>query len=234
MTSDTLNLSGARRIRKGPLRELAAEQIKELILTNQLRPGQSLAIGQLAEYLGVSHTPVREALAMLEREGLVRTPPYGKPVVTRIEPRDVQEVWDMRLVLERAAIEAAVSELSDDTLDEIERKLERARGDAEHGDYRAHYESDVGFHRAIVRSMDNQLFQDLVSQVEDRSIRIRTLVESIANEGDVVSIIDEHIDLLKTIRSRDRSAALDALMSHLEAGKRRTLRALDELRNGES
>lgn len=233
MTSDALELSGAGRIRKGPLRELAAEQIKELILTNQLRPGQSLAIGQLAEYLGVSHTPVREALAMLEREGLVRTPPYGKPIVTRIEPRDVREVWDMRMLLERAAIEAAVSELSDEALDEIERKLERARCDAKGGDYHAHYEIDVGFHHAIVKCMDNRLFLDLAGQVEDRSIRIRTLVESIANEGDVVSIVDEHIDLFKAIKSRDKDAALDALMSHLEAGKQRTLRALDELRNGE-
>jgi len=233
MTSHLLGLGGEGRIRKGPLRELAAEQIKELILTNQLRPGQTLAIGQLAEYLGVSHTPVREALAMLEREGLVRTPPYGKPIVTRIEARDVQEVWDMRILLERAAIEAAVSELSDETLDEIESKLDLARRDAENGDYHAHYEIDVGFHRAIVKSVNNSLFRDLVAQVEDRSIRIRTLVESIANEGDVVSIVDEHIDLLGAIKSRDTETAVTALMAHLEAGKQRTLRALDELRNGE-
>lgn len=233
MTVNPLDSSGGGRIRKVPLREQAAEQIKELILTNKLRPGQSLAIGHLADYLGVSHTPVREALAMLEREGLVRTPPYGKPRVTRIEAEDARQVWDMRMLLERAAMETAVSELPDETLNDIEKSLQRARSDADDGDYRAHYESDVAFHRAILACMDNDLFHDLAAQVEDRSIRIRTLVESIADRGDVLGIVDEHIDLVEAIRTRDAEVAVESLIEHLGAGKKRTLKALDELRNGE-
>jgi DNA-binding GntR family transcriptional regulator len=233
MTSDLLASSEAGGVIRAPLREQAAERIKHLILTNQLRPGQTLAIRQLANFLGVSHTPVREALAMLEREGLVCTPPYGKPAVTPIEAQDVREVWEMRMLLERAAVGAAVFSLSDSRLDELLKGLEKARLDAEQHDYQAHYESDLEFHRAIVECMDNGLFLDLAAQVEDRSIRIRTLVESTATEKDVVSIVDEHMLVLEAIKSRDADAALGLLMDHLEAGKERTLRALDALRNKE-
>jgi DNA-binding GntR family transcriptional regulator len=227
----SLQLShSAPKIDRAPLREQAAAQIKELIITNELRPGQSLAIGELADYLGVSHTPVREALAMLEREGLVRMPPYGSPSVTPVEAKDIREVWDMRLILERAVIGKAVSALSDQALDELERNLERARRDAHAADYRAHFKSDVALHRAILECKDSDLFLELATQVEDRSIRIRTLVEACASREDVVSIVDEHIGLLEALRNRDRDAAEQCLTAHLEAGKVRTLAALDKLR----
>ena len=230
--ANPLSSPSAMEIKKVPLREEATRLIKELILTNQLRPGQSLGIGQLADHFGVSHTPIREALGVLEREGLVRTPPYGKPEVTRIEAKDVREVWDMRLLLEQAAVEPAILGLSDELLDEMESHLYRARRAAMVADYRAHYESDVAFHRAILCCVENELFQDLAHLVEDRSIRIRTLVEATANEGDVVAIIDEHIDVLRALRARDERLARRCLIDHLEAGKKRTLAALEELRRG--
>lgn len=232
MKNNLLISEQAPRIQKAPLREQAAQQIKELILTNQLRPGQKLSIGQLAGYLGVSQTPVREALAMLEPEGLVEMPPYGKPCVTSIEAKDVREVWDMRLLLEGAAIDKATSSLSSQELDELRRDLEGARRDASASDYRAHYRSDLVLHRAILECVHNDLFLELASQVEDRSVRIRTLVEAVANEGDVVTIVDEHLGLVEALRTGDKDAARERLLAHLEAGRERTLAALDELRNG--
>jgi DNA-binding GntR family transcriptional regulator len=233
MTNNPLVSGNAPKIERAPLREQAAAQIRELILTNQLRPGQSLAIGRLADYLGVSHTPVREALAMLEREGLVIMLPFDKPRVTPVEVKDIREVWEMRLLLEKAAIDEAVLALSDQVLEEIGGQLERARRDAETSEYRAHYESDLALHRAILECVDNDLFLELAKQVEARSIRIRTLVEAIANEGDVVGIVDEHIDLLAALRARDRDAAREQLVAHLEVGMKRTLAALNELRSAE-
>ncbi len=229
--SNLLTLGGPPKVDRSPLREQAVHQIKELILTNQLRPGQYLGIEELAGYLGVSHTPVREALAVLEREGLVLKPPYGKPQVTPVDGKDVHEVWEMRLLLEGAAIEKATTTLSDARLGEIERDLMSARADAEASDYRAHYESDVALHQAIVGCVENELFRELAQQVEDRSIRIRTLVEAVANEGDVVEIIDEHIELVRALTARDKDAARERLIAHLEAGQERTLAALDALRD---
>ena len=232
MVNNSLLSNRAPRIQRAPLREQAAAQIKELVLTNQLRPGQTLVIGELADYLGVSHTPVREALAMLEREGLVEMPPYGKPRVTRIEAEDVRDVWEMRLLLESSVIDEAVSRLSDELLNELEGDLTRARQNADASDYSAHYQSDVALHRAILECTDNDLFLEIARQVEDRSIRIRTLVEAVANGGDVVGIVEEHIGLLEALKARDEDAARQSLIAHLEAGKERTLAALEELRSG--
>jgi DNA-binding GntR family transcriptional regulator len=233
MVNNSLASGRAPRIQRAPLREQAAAQIKELVLTNRLRPGQTLVIGELADYLGVSHTPVREALAMLEREGLVEMPPYGKPRVTRIEAKDVQDVWEMRLLLESAVIDEAVSKLPDQVLDDLDQGLTRARHNADDSDYNAHYQSDIALHRAIVECADNDLFLEIARQVEDRSIRIRTLVEAVANGEHVIGIVDEHIRLLEALKARDEDAARESLTAHLEAGKERTLAALEELRSGE-
>jgi len=115
------------RIQKGPLRELVRVQIKDLMLTNRLHPGKTIVIDRLADELGVSHTPVREALAVLAQDGLVSMKPYKNPCVAEISVRDVREVWEMRLLLEGWAAGKAALGLSEEALNIIESSLARVR-----------------------------------------------------------------------------------------------------------
>jgi len=217
--NDSSIFAGIEKVQKGPLREQVRVQIKKLILTNRLRPDQPIVIDRLASELGVSHTPVREALAMLQHDGLVRMRPYENPRVTEIDASDVREVWEMRLLLEGWAVTRA----------KIEKWLECARQDAKKSNYDTHLESDIALHEMILQAVDNSLFGRLAQLVNDRSIRIRTLVEAIASTQAVLTIIDEHCALLEAFQARDPELAHERLVSHLEAGMKRTLTALEAI-----
>jgi len=217
------------KVQRDPLREQIGTQIKKLILTNRLRPGQPIVIDRLASELGVSHTPVREALAMLTHDGLVRMKPYENPRVAGIDASDVREAWEMRVLLEGWAIGKAALVLPEEELDTIERSLQSARQDALESRYDAHRESDIEMHRMIMQSTDHHLFLHLAAQVEDRSIRIRWLVEAIGSEQDVLTIVDEHCAILEALRARDPELSRKRLIAHLEAGMERTLTALESI-----
>jgi DNA-binding GntR family transcriptional regulator len=230
MSEERSRLTGPQKIRTDPLRDQVRAQVKQLILTNQLRPGQSIVMDQLASELGVSHTPVREALAMLEHDGLVRMKPYGHPRVAEIDASDVREAWEMRLLLEGWAIGKAVGAVSEEALDEIGNWLEQARRDAQQSRYESHLQADIALHEMILSSHTHKLFQRLAELVTDQSVRIRSLVEAVAPKEQVFGIIDEHFAILEALRARDAELARERLMAHLEAGMQRTLAALDKLR----
>jgi DNA-binding GntR family transcriptional regulator len=234
MSAGRSGLTGVQKIQRGPLREQVRKQIKQLILTNRLRPGQSIIIDRLASELGVSHTPVREALAMLEHDGLVSTRPYGTPQVTEITSDDVRDAWEMRLLLEGWAVRKAALRLSGDDLDRMEESLARARQDALSSIYDTHLASDIAMHDMIMQTADNRLFHRLAQLVGDQSIRIRSLVEAIASVEEVLTIIDEHCAILEVLRARDQKLAHERLVAHLQAGMERTLVALGRMKEDEA
>ncbi len=233
MSDRRAGIAGVQKIKKGPLREQIRTQIRQLILINRLRPGQPIVIDRLASDLGVSHTPVREALAMLQHDGLVIMKPYGNPRVAEIDDSDVHDAWEMRLLLEGWAVNRAVLVLSEDDLDESEASLVGARQDALESQYDSHLESDVALHDMIMRSTDNKLFNRLAQVVSDRSYRIRSLVEAIAPAKEVVTIIDKHCSILEALRARDAELAHERLIAHLKAGMERTLEAIEKMKETE-
>lgn len=229
MDETKYTLPGVEKIQRGPLREQVRAQIKQLILTNQLRPGQPVVIDRLASELGVSHTPVREALAMLQHDGLVVMRPYENPRVADIEASDVREAWDMRLLLEGWAINQAALRLPEESLEEMAQALACARKDAEESLYDSHLESDFAMHEMILKATDNRLFERLAQLVNDQSVRIRWLVETVASAEQVLGIIDEHCGIVQALKARDPELAYDRLTAHLRGGRERTLRALETL-----
>ena len=231
--SDRISFEGVNRIQQGPLRDQICEQIKRLILTNRLRPGQVIVIDRLADELGVSHTPLREALPMLEHEGLLVIRPYRNPRVTEIDASDVREVWEMRFLLEGWAVSKASLTISEDALDKMGELLECAHQDAQQSRYDLHLESDIALHQMILQSTDNKLVARLAESVSDQSIRVRSLVEAIAPAQQVLTIIEEHCALVEALQARNPELAHERLASHLKAGLQRTLVALETLTAGE-
>ncbi len=221
-----MEISGVKKVKKSTLKDVVGAQIKSWILTNQLAPGQPLVIDQIASSLGVSHTPVREALAMLELDGLVELSSYQNPRVANITETDVREVYEMRLMTETWAIERCVLTLDDDTLAEFGRMLTEARSQAEQGNYQSHLDSDVKLHQTILQCTGNALFMMLASKVHERSVRIRSLVEVQGKPQDVCAIISEHDQILTALLQRDPQEARRTMQLHLETGQLRTLKVL--------
>lgn len=228
MDITAVKIEGPEKIQVGTLREQVYDQIKRLILTNRLAPGQHIVIDQLANELGVSHTPVREALAMLELDGLVTMGHYKNPQVAEIDAADAREVFEVRLLLESWAASRAVSALSEEQLDAIGELFEHARQDAQRSGYETHIAADIAFHDMIARSTGNNYFWRLWQLVNDQSMRIRFLVEARSDEH-IDTIIDEHCAILDALRARDPELSRKRMVSHLEAAMQRNLSALEDI-----
>lgn len=129
-------------ISKRRLVDEAARALREAILDGRLRPGQRLLQDRLAEMLGVSRTPIREALQRLEREGLVRSVGRQGMVVAQLAAQDIEEIYDVREVLEGLAARLAASRISQAQLNTLRKSLERMAGHAEKGDARRWLEAN--------------------------------------------------------------------------------------------
>jgi DNA-binding GntR family transcriptional regulator len=214
---------------KATLRQKAYRRIKDKIIYFELKPGERILESKIARTLKLGRMPVREALAMLQHDGLVVMRPYENPRVADIEASDVREAWDMRLLLEGWAINQAALRLPEESLEEMAQALACARKDAEESLYDSHLESDFAMHEMILKATDNRLFERLAQLVNDQSVRIRWLVETVASAEQVLGIIDEHCGIVQALKARDPELAYDRLTAHLRGGRERTLRALETL-----
>lgn len=216
------------KVTKGTLKNQISAQIKELILTNSLQPGQPIVIDKLANEFGVSHIPVREALAMLERDGLVELNSYQNPKVADVTAVDVKEVYEMRLMVESWAVERAAKNLSDRQIKHIDELLDVARQEAALNNYGPHLKVDLLLHETILRSTNNKLFWTLAQRIHERSILVRSLVEVKGTIQDINQIIDEHCLITEALSAHDIEQARKAMVTHLENGYGRTLHTLDK------
>lgn len=215
-----------RKVKRGTLKNQVILEIKDLILSNQMRPGQPIIIDKLAEGFGVSHTPVREALVMLERDGLVELNSYKNPKVAEVTAKDVREVYEMRLMVESWAIERAAINLTQKQIDHIDQTLQLARKEAQVKNYVPHLKADLLLHETILKSTNNDFFWKLAERIHEHSIHVRALVEAKGTERDIIKIIDEHCLIMDALRAHDPIMARKSMTAHLEAGYERTLSVL--------
>ncbi len=223
-----LKLHPIKKVAKSTLKNLVSVQIKELILTNSLQPGQPIVIDKLAEEFGISHIPVREALVMLERDGLVELNSYQNPKVADVTAADVRDVYEMRLMVEDWAAVRAATYLTEEQIDHIDELLEIARKEAAVNNYGPHLKADLELHETILRSTNNKLFWLLAERIHERSILVRAMVEAQGTIQDINLIIDEHCLIIEALRMHAPELVRKALVAHLEAGYKRTLLVLDK------
>jgi DNA-binding GntR family transcriptional regulator len=218
----TSNIYGIERVRSHALWRQAYEQIKDLIVRNQLRPNQEIVIDQLASELGMSHTPVREALIKLELDGLVQMERHKTPRVSAIRLDDIRDMYHVRMLLEGWAAGEAARHLSDEQLQQMAALLAEARAAARAQRYDFHLKADLEFHRIMLSAVKNSLFLRLMTSVTDQTLRLRSLVQTVATEH-IEQIVDEHADVLAALRARDPERARERMESHLQAAMLRTL-----------
>jgi DNA-binding GntR family transcriptional regulator len=197
------------------LYERAYELIREAILRGQLKPGQRLRADHLARELAISQTPVRAALTRLEGDGLVRIVARVGTFVSEFTAGDVQEVFQLRRILECAGLDALAS-LSEDTLARLTETVRESAAlvDGERfTDYHRYIQLDAEFHCLIVALMGNErataIYEGLRWPLQltlglYRSERHRAL-----------STVTEHANILAALKARDASLARELLLAHL-------------------
>lgn len=213
-----MTLEPIRRARS--LSEDAYRSIKESILLNDLKPGQQLKEEELASELGISATPLREALAMLQREGFVNIIPYRGKFVTEVTPELVKDIYEVRRTLEGLATELATPHIPDEQLEELEVLFDETSQRIAAGDYDLYFKSDSALHKTIVKHSQNKWLMRTLDATNDHVRRIRAI--SLALSGSHIHrSFDEHYAILSALKNRDRVKAREAMEEHvLKASER--------------
>jgi DNA-binding GntR family transcriptional regulator len=195
------------------LKDKAYAAIKEAILSLQLEPGKLLIEGELAEQLGVSKTPVRDALQQLEREGFVTRVLFKGTYVTDVTMRDMTEVFQLRAVLEGLAARLAAPHLSQQDLDEVDRALSSAEIALARGDLAECSRLGQTIHRTIIDKAGNERLALIIHNLDDHLSRFRILSDRIIGRLD--KSVQEHRGIQAVLALREPAAAEQVMRDHL-------------------
>lgn len=193
-------------------------QIKNLILCNQVMPGQKLHHQELSDRLGVSRTPVREALTRLVQEGYVSFLPNRGFTCKEIRLQEAEELYDLREALEAFAVEKAVENVSDDALDNLSRKMNLYGADVERRFSRERLIYDQDLHLEIARIAGNETLIRALTQVFERII-LKRRTDGLYDPARGLTAHQEHLELIQAMKRRDAAQAVAILRAHIRAGK---------------
>jgi len=214
------------------LSERAYREVKESIMNNELLPNQVIPIGFLARSLGISRTPVREALARLSAEGLVCREAHRKPRVSRITETDVCQVYEVRRLLEPYLAGMMAAKISECV--ELREYLTKLRSLAEgiyrtpalEIDYQDFVRVDLQLDVILLQGAGDSLLGEILAFVGNRSLRVRTFVEQESDTALYTVIAKEHLEIIKLLLDGDREKSFGAVKQHLVNAEDRTLRAV--------
>jgi DNA-binding GntR family transcriptional regulator len=186
-------------------------ELRRRIMNGDLAAGALINQEQLAADLGVSTTPLREALRMLESEGLVRSRTHRDIVVAPLDPVEVAELFQVRRQLDALAARLAAVNYDDDARDRLEQAAAKIHEDSEDP-----VAANRDFHRAIYLASKNDVLIEVLEALWDRSDRYRRFTRGIADRSDTVA---EHDALAQAVLARDADKAEQLMLSHLEAAQ---------------
>lgn len=198
-----------------PLRDEVFNTLREKILKGVYKPGERLMEIHLADQLGVSRTPIREAIRMLELEGLVKMVPRKGAQVAKISKEDLQDVLEVRKALDTLSVKLACERITEDEiklLNNAEREFEKALASK---DVREIAEADVAFHDVIHAATKNGRLKSMISNLAERIYRYR--FEYIKQQSDGgKTLMLEHREIMRCIESRDVESAVKATEIHID------------------
>lgn len=201
-----------RMIERRVLRDEVRERLMEDILSGKLQPGERIVETRVAKELGLSQTPVREALRDLELLGFVVTSAFRGATVRRVSPEDWAEIYPIRAALEGVAARTAATRISDEDVRRLRGLIEVMRSASQRGDKHATIEADIEFHAHIVDLSGNRVLKQLW-----QSLRLATttfLTVSVTHRP-LQELAERHTVVLEALVSRDGAAAEAAMRSHI-------------------
>ena len=200
-------------IERASLREQVRTLLRTQVITGALEAGKLYVVSDFATALGVSATPVREALGDLAQHGLVEIVPQRGFIVPPLTDHDLDEIFQLRLILEVAALSKVVGKLSDDQLDECGEAVWRCLSAAGKGDLGGFLDADRDFHLRLLGTLGNRRLVEIVDRLRDQT-RLYGLL-SMARDR-IVSSAEEHEPLLLAVADGKKKIACEQLTRHIE------------------
>ena len=197
-----------------PLRDVVFKTLRQAILRGELEPGERLMEIQLAERLGVSRTPIREAIRKLELEGLVLMIPRKGAEVAKISESNLRDVLEVRRSLEELAIDLACQRMTPEDLEELKVTQEKFALAIKNGDAMQIAETDERYHEIIYDSTKNARLVQILNNLREQMYRYR--LEYIKDEDKRQVLLIEHERILKAISLRHVQEAKQAIREHID------------------
>jgi DNA-binding GntR family transcriptional regulator len=199
-------------VSRTPLREQVKELVLERILDGTYAPGDRIVETRLAQELGTSQAPVREALRELELLRFVESEPHRGARVRAVSAEQMAEIYPVRAALEEVAGREAAKRLHGD-VHALEVEVEEMRAAARDGDIHRQVEHDVRFHRLIVESAGNATLLEVWKSLR---IEARTVITLLAGGVDPAELVELHVPVLEALRAGDPDEAGRVLRHHVE------------------
>ena len=188
--------------------------LKTRIIKGDLKPGEKLLENKIAEQLGVSRTPIREALRELAAEGFVKMSPNQGVVVSNVSVKDIQEVLQIRGVLEGLAARLAAKLINGEEIKELEKFLKQMEHYTNKGNALAFSEMDAEFHELILNICGNNRLIQIHKNLSDQTHRYR--IRSLSIPGRLKDSLNEHQEIVEALKRKDSEKADRVSQEHVK------------------
>lgn len=203
----------------------AYQYLKNAILSNKLKQGEPIAELTIAEELQMSRTPIREAMRILEHEGLIVSYPARGSFVSVITPLDIEEIYDLRLLLESWALERSFAHITTEELDDLERRFQQGY---QTRNWETLHEADKDLHALFINKSGSKRIREFVDILNGQSDHIRHT--SAMQIDRIEQSYHEHMEIIRNIREGNLQRAKDSLHHHLRSVSRS---AIEVVRSGD-
>ncbi|MUP59174.1 GntR family transcriptional regulator [Veillonellaceae bacterium M2-4] len=208
------------------LREVVSDALRQAIKDGRLSPGQRLREITLADTLGVSRTPIREAIRQLEQEGFVVMVPRRGTYVADISLKDIAQVFEIRGALEELAAGLAAERITTEELECLERILVEINGYIERDEFERIVDADVRFHDVLYQASRNQRLVDILHNLREQMLRFRSI--SMHYPGRLTATWEEHRQMVENIAAHNSSMARKVAKRHMENSEKTLLKGIRE------
>ncbi|MCC2252842.1 GntR family transcriptional regulator [Ruminococcus sp. CLA-AA-H200] len=196
-----------------PLRDVVFNTLRRAILRGELKPGERLMEIQLANKLGVSRTPIREAIRKLELEGLVLMIPRKGAEVAEITEKNLRDVLEVRCALEELAVQLACDRIDKAGILELHAAADRFKGRLDSDDITQIAEADEAFHDVIFKATGNDRLIQLLNNLREQMYRYR--IEYLKKRECHPQLLKEHATIIKSIEEHDKDSATQITSQHI-------------------
>lgn len=197
-----------------PLRDVVFNTLRQAILRGELKPGERLMEIQLANKLGVSRTPVREAIRKLELEGLVLMIPRKGAEVADISEKSLKDVLEVREALEELAARLACDKITKEGINRLKKAAQDFRSALKSNDITQMAEADVRFHDVICNATENQKLGQLLNNLREQMYRYR--IEYLKDQQVYEKLLSEHEEIIRHIEKGEKDEAARVVSRHIE------------------
>lgn len=208
-----------------PLRDVVFQTLRSAILRGDLKPGERLMELQLASKLGVSRTPIREAIRMLEQEGLAITIPRRGAEVAKMTEKDMGDTLQIRRALEELAVVLVCDKITEEDVVELRAAMKHFEEMTKQDNVVELAKADVALHETVYRIADNPKLVQLLGDIREQMFRYRA--EYLKDKSIYPILIQEHRDMVDALEKRNKDLVVKITMKHLynqEEGMKRIIR----------